>query len=252
MLVTLWARGRLRYGGRAAAAVMICVLGLAGIAPVSSPASAQANFQVTLKTGTAQVVRVPAGQAVTVNTSREIGDIRVANPDVAQVAPLNTLSLYLLGLKAGRTTISVYGTEKEAIGVLQVEVGVDVSDIRRAIGHLVPDAQVNVTTVNGRLRLGGKVPNGEALATVLDLARQYVGEKGEVINAIKVTESQQVLLEVRFVEASRRAGREIGVEWGIFDPNGAAAKAPCRATQALPRTMTGSTFLALSIRTPAM
>src|SRR6185295_16929336 len=38
----------------------------------------------------------------------------------------------------------------------------------------------------------------------------------EVINSIGVTQPQQVLLEVRFVEAQRNASRELGFNWKIF------------------------------------
>lgn len=181
------------------------------------PLAAQAAYEVLLGAGTAHQVRLPAGQAATVRTPRDIGDIRVADPAVAEVAPLTAQSLYLLGKGVGRTTVTVYDTERAPIGVLQVEVGVDVSDLSATIRRHVPNGDVTVSTVNGRLRLGGSVPNGEALATVLDLARQYAGE--DFINALSVTESQQVLLEVRFVEASRRAGRELGINIGVTDPN---------------------------------
>lgn len=175
-----------------------------------SSAFAQAGFEVHLAQGTAREVRLPAGQAATVRTNGEIGDIRIADPKVAEVAPLDTDSLYLLGVAPGRTTVTVYDPEKRPIGVLQVEVGVDVIDLKRAIHQHVPSADISVTTVNGRLRLGGSVPNGEALATVLDLANQY-DPTAKFINAIRVEEAQQVLLEVRFVEASRSAGKELGI-----------------------------------------
>jgi len=38
----------------------------------------------------------------------------------------------------------------------------------------------------------------------------------DVINSVGVTQPQQVLLEVRFVEASRQASRELGINWNII------------------------------------
>src|SRR5262249_57636066 len=35
------------------------------------------------------------------------------------------------------------------------------------------------------------------------------------INSVQVMQPQQVMLEVRFVEASRQAGRELGVQWNV-------------------------------------
>ena len=38
----------------------------------------------------------------------------------------------------------------------------------------------------------------------------------DVINSVKVMQPQQVMLEVRFVEATRQAGRDLGVQWNVF------------------------------------
>jgi pilus assembly protein CpaC len=45
------------------------------------------------------------------------------------------------------------------------------------------------------------------------IARQF---GPEIINSVSVMSPQQVLLEVRFVEISRTAGRELGVQWNTF------------------------------------
>src|ERR1700730_6781553 len=44
-----------------------------------------------------------------------------------------------------------------------------------------------------------------------------------VVNALKVTTPQQVMLKVRFVEADRTAARNLGIRWAFFKQNGNAA-----------------------------
>jgi Flp pilus assembly secretin CpaC len=41
-----------------------------------------------------------------------------------------------------------------------------------------------------------------------------------VVNALKVTTPQQVMLKVRFVEADRTATRNLGIRWAFFKQNG--------------------------------
>ena len=48
------------------------------------------------------------------------------------------------------------------------------------------------------------------------IAKQF---GADVINSMKVNSPQQVMLEVRFVEASRSAGRELGVNWQVVQEN---------------------------------
>src|SRR5437763_1721360 len=46
------------------------------------------------------------------------------------------------------------------------------------------------------------------------IARQFAPE---IINTVRVASPQQVMLEVRFVEASRQASRELGVQWNVYN-----------------------------------
>ena len=71
------------------------------------------------------------------------------------------------------------------------------------------------------------------------IARQFAPD---VINAVQVLQPSQVMLEVRFVEASREASRELGIQWNSFGKNtltniGSATPAP-----QLPITTPGGSF----------
>ena len=52
------------------------------------------------------------------------------------------------------------------------------------------------------------------LDRAVTIARQFAPE---IINTVVVAAPQQVMLEVRFIEASRQAGRELGVQWNVFN-----------------------------------
>ena len=61
--------------------------------------------------------------------------------------------------------------------------------------------------------LSGSAPDAVTLDRAVTIARQFAPE---IINTVMVASPQQVMLEVRFVEASRQAGRELGVQWNVF------------------------------------
>ena len=93
--------------------------------------------------------------------------------------------------------------------MIEVEVGVDVDDMAQAIRQVAPKSRIRIGSVNGKVRLGGRVKDGATLAAILEVAQQYGPDA--IINAVEVEDSQQVNLEVRVLEVSRNAGREIGV-----------------------------------------
>ncbi|HZH12316.1 MAG TPA: type II and III secretion system protein family protein [Microvirga sp.] len=156
-------------------------------------------------------LNVAQGQFMTAKTGADVGRVVVGNPDIATAVPLTARSFYVLGKAEGRTNVAVYGADDELLGTVNVEVGADTPDLAATIQESIPQANIRVETINGRLRLSGTVPDGIALRRALEIAEQY-GSDG-VINALRVTGGQQVLLEVRFIEANRTAGRELGISW---------------------------------------
>src|SRR5262249_47005302 len=75
-----------------------------------------------------------------------------------------------------------------------------------------PRNHLRVSTVNGRILLSGTATDGVALDEAIQIAKQF---GPEIINSVQVAQPQQVMLEVRFIEATREADRELGVKWGI-------------------------------------
>ena len=61
--------------------------------------------------------------------------------------------------------------------------------------------------------LSGTAPDGPTVDKAVLIAKQF---GPDVINSVSVLQPQQVMLEVRFVEATRQAGRDLGVQWNVF------------------------------------
>ena len=142
-------------------------------------------------------------------------DVTVGDPEVADVTPLTDRALSVLGKKIGTTRVAVYGEGKKPVGIFDVEVSYDVSRISAEIGRLTGGG-IKVTSVNGRIMLTGTAHDATTLDKAVVIARQFAPD---VINTVQVPAPQQVMLEVRFVEASRQAGRALGVQWNSFGQN---------------------------------
>jgi pilus assembly protein CpaC len=184
----------------------------------SSEALAQSNTRVVKLSPTQRTsqVLVPLGKSENIRTSAAFLDVVVGDPEIADVMPLTNQTLSVLGRKVGLTRISVYGENKQLVGVMDIEVSHDTNAIAAAIRAQYPEAKVRVSTVNGRIMLSGVVPDAVTLDKALQFAKQF---SPDVINSMSVAQPQQVLLEVRFVEASRNAGRELGVQWEAVGNN---------------------------------
>jgi pilus assembly protein CpaC len=165
-------------------------------------------------------IRLINGKAETVRTDRTFSDVIVSDPEIADVVPLTDRSLSILGKKIGTSRVSVYGAEKSLVGVFDIEVTHDTSVLGTELRERFPYARLRVASVNGRILLSGSAPDAVTVDTAVSIAKHF---GSEVINSVRVMQPQQVMLEVRFVEASRTAGRELGINWNVVARNASAA-----------------------------
>lgn len=209
-------RPGLRWKPALAAACLMAMTSL--VAPLATPAFAQAERTVILGSATSSApIEINPGFTLTLRTSVEFADIVVGNMSVADVFPLTGSSVYVQGNAPGTTNIAFYDANKKLLGTAIIRVKVDFAELESTIRRAFPTAQVNVDNVNGKIRLSGTVEDAVQLKSISDLAQQYSPDP--VVNAIRVTDPQQVQLDVRIVEVSRNSGRELGVDLR-FQTNG--------------------------------
>ena len=162
------------------------------------------------------MVTVPIGKSEDVRTDTSFVDVTVGDPEVADVNPLTDHALSILGKKIGTTRVSVYAEDKKLVGIFDVEVSYDITRLTNELRRRFPGSQIKASTVNGRIMLSGEVVDAATLDKAVTIARQF---GPEIINTVSVMSPQQVLLEVRFIEISRSAGRELGVQWNRVGNN---------------------------------
>jgi pilus assembly protein CpaC len=219
---------------RAAMAAMIALL--ASLALGSGVARAQQHLALVNPARTA-TVSVILGKSEDVHTDQGLVDINVGDPAVADVNPLTDHALSILGKKIGTTRVTVYGEDKKPVGIFDVEVSYDVSRLSAEIGQL-SGGRIRVSTVNGRILLSGTA-DAVTLDKAVVMARQFVPDP---INTVQVTQPQQVMLEVRFLEVSRSASRELGVQWNLFGHSVLANVGSQLPATQLPITQAGGAF----------
>ncbi|RUU24019.1 type II and III secretion system protein family protein [Mesorhizobium sp. M6A.T.Ca.TU.002.02.2.1] len=193
------------FRGSLAAAALACSVTLL---PIDLAAHA-ADRKIDVTNPSVHRVFLPMSQSVTIQVNATLGDIVVGDEKIADAQPMTDRTLYVIGKSAGTTTVNLFSEDKRSLGVIQIEVGVDVSDMAQAIRQVAPRARIDIGSINGKVRLGGHVKDGATLAAIMQVAQQYGPDA--IINAVTVDDSQQVNLEVRVLEAKRNAGRDLGV-----------------------------------------
>jgi pilus assembly protein CpaC len=216
---------------------------LAGLAALSVAALALPHVPATAQErvagwSTQRSVQITAGKTQDVRVDAPFSDVVVGDPEVADVTPLTDHSVSILGKKIGTTRVSIYGEGKRTVGIFDIEVSYDVTRLALELNRITGGG-LRVSSVNGRIMLSGTAPDAVTLDRAVVIARQFAPD---VINAVQVLQPSQVVLEVRFVEASREASRELGVQWNSFGKNTLTNIGSQTPAGQLPITTPGGSF----------
>ncbi|RUX63059.1 type II and III secretion system protein family protein, partial [Mesorhizobium sp. M7A.F.Ca.US.014.04.1.1] len=147
--------------------IATAALSCLGALLLSGLAANAADRFIDVSTPSVHRIFLPMSQSVTIQVSANLGDIVVGDEKIADAQPMTDRTLYVIGKGAGTTTVNLFSTDKRSLGALQIEVGVDVSDMAQAIRQVAPKSRIEVGSVNGRVRLGGHVKDGATLAGTL-------------------------------------------------------------------------------------
>jgi pilus assembly protein CpaC len=159
-----------------------------------------------------QRVRVTVNKSRTFMVHRPFARAIVGSTDFADVLPLSDRAIYVQGKKPGTTNVSLFDSEAHLIGVLDLDVTLNTENLQEKIRATAGSRGIRVSSVENQIVLSGMAGDAVAADRAVRVAKSFAGEQA-VVNAMDIAPTQQVMLEVRFLEATRDADRELGVNW---------------------------------------
>jgi len=210
------AHARLRFGVLPLSAFLAWLLP----APMAEAAPAAASPQLTDVRGAVRGDDTGPGQAVTLTVTKarqfrmpvDVRDVLVADPTVADVLIKTPRLVYLIGNKIGDTNAIFLDAAGRQVLKLDVRVDRDLAAVQAALTQLVPDADVKVVSLNQDLALTGAVPTAQIADNVRTVVRRFVDKDENIVNLMKVTGAQQVVIRLQIAEVSRKVTKELGFD----------------------------------------
>jgi pilus assembly protein CpaC len=164
---------------------------------------------------------------VTVNKSRSFrvdtafSTIVAGSPDIVDVKSLSDHLIYIQGKQTGTTNVILFDSSMKQIGILDVEVTIDIGSLQQNIQSSTGTRGIRVSAAESQVVLSGTAVDAVAAERAMSIAAGAVPKGSVVVNAMNVAGPQQVMLEVRFLEVARTAGRQLGVN--LSGTNGAGS-----------------------------
>jgi pilus assembly protein CpaC len=162
---------------------------------------------------------VTVNKSRTVNVGRPFTRAIVGAMDFADVLPLNERSIYIQAKKVGSTNVSLLDAQGQLVKVIDLEIVLDTGGLQQKIRASPGSGGIRVSSIGSQIVLSGLAADGVSADRAVQVAKSLSGSN-EVVNAMQVAPSQQVMLEVRFLEVNRDGGRKLGVNWFGANPSG--------------------------------
>lgn len=188
-------------------AALACALGLAHV-----PAQAETFVSEAVRSRT---INVPKNKSLSFRLDGPASKIVVAQPDTAQIVATTDRSFYVRGKTLGATNLLIYGQGGALQEVVDVRVGYDAEALQSDLAAAIPGEVIKVRNLGEGLLLTGEVSTTAVAAKAKTLADKFAPES--ITSALTVRASQQVILEVRVLEAGRSDLKDIGFNLAATD-----------------------------------
>lgn len=200
----------IKSGAAAIAIATAFAPSIAAPAKSSSASAPSSGKLIVLSIGRGEQVNLPTG----------ISDVVVSNPGIADVDVRSPKQLYIFAKGPGETTVYATDAGGRTIYSATVRVGNNLDSVDQMLLLAMPEADINVTTMNGVVLLTGSVAQPEDVVEAENLVQAFVGDSTRVISRLKTAVPMQVNLQVRIAEVSRSLAKEIATNFTTRDNDG--------------------------------
>src|SRR6201997_1945968 len=160
----------------------------------------------------ARFLSLGVGKSVVVDLPRDIKDVLVADPKIANAVVRSAQRAYIIGAAVGQTNIVFFDSAGQQIAAYDIAVKRDLNGARAAFKQILPNADIQIDGLGDGVVLTGSVTSPIEAQQAQDLAARLVGGGDKVVNSITVRGRDQVMLKVTVAEVARSIVKQLGID----------------------------------------
>lgn len=163
-----------------------------------------------------QSIALGISKSVVVDLPRDIKDVLVADPKIANAVVRTSRRAYIIGIATGQTNVFFFDADGKQIGGFDIAVTRDLNGIRAAIHQVLPESDISVEGIGDGIILAGSVSSPVEAQQAFDIASRLVGVGStagldKIVNAIVVRGRDQIMLKVTVAEVERDLIKQLGI-----------------------------------------
>src|ERR1700716_3654547 len=150
------------------------------------------------------------GKSVVVDFPRDVKDVLVADPKIANAVVRSAQRAYIIGSAVGQTSVVFFDADGQQVAAYDIAVKRDLNGVRAALKQTMPGIQIE--GVGDGVILTGSVSSPIEAQQAGDLAARLAGGADKVVNSIVVRGRDQVMLKVNVSEVARNIVKQLGID----------------------------------------
>jgi pilus assembly protein CpaC len=152
------------------------------------------------------------GKSVVIDLPRDIKDVLVADPKIANAVVRSAQRAYIIGAAVGQTNIVFFDAAGQQIAAYDIAVTRDLNGIRAALKQMLPNADIRIEGLGDGVMLSGSAASPVEAQQAGELAARLAGGSEKVVNSITVRGRDQVMLKVTVAEVQRSIIKQMGID----------------------------------------
>jgi pilus assembly protein CpaC len=176
------------------------------------PSSAQQQVAGADATSPYQRIQLTTSRSTVLTTNFDIIRLAITNPNIADATVVQPREILIDGKAPGTVSLILWG-EGDQRTQYDIVVEQPTSTLEQQLHLLYPGEDVTISTSEGATILSGRVSSTNVMLRMGEIAQASL-PKAQLINLIQVpggSDTQQVMLQVRFAEVNRRLLTQAGL-----------------------------------------
>jgi pilus assembly protein CpaC len=160
----------------------------------------------------ARFLSLGIGKSIVIDLPRDIKDVLVADPKIANAVVRSAQRAYIIGAAVGQTNIVFFDSAGQQIAAYDIAVKRDLNGARAALKQILPNSDIQIDGLGDGVILTGTAASPIEAQQAGDLAARLAGGSEKVVNSIVVRGRDQVMLKVTVAEVARSIIKQLGID----------------------------------------
>jgi pilus assembly protein CpaC len=171
------------------------------VAPVAADGQMNARF-----------LSLGIGKSIVIDLPRDIKDVLVADPKIANAVVRSAQRAYIIGAAVGQTNIIFFDSAGQQIAAYDIAVKRDLNGVRAALKQALPNSDIQIEGLGESVILSGTAASPIEAQQAGEMAARLAGNAEKVVNSIVVRGRDQVMLKVTVAEVARSIIKQMGID----------------------------------------